>query len=104
MATTAAAVLMSCGDGRPRLSRPRRSSSRRLLQSTTPRLLSSLPREIMRTFLLALCLASATTLAAAQQYDLVLAGGRVIDPETRLDAVRNVGIRDGTIARVTTVP
>ena len=26
--------------------------------------------------------------AAAQQYDLVLEGGRVIDPETGLDAVR----------------
>jgi len=42
-----------------------------------------------------------STLAAAQQYDLVLEGGRVMDPETGLDAVRNVGIRDGKIARVT---
>jgi N-acyl-D-aspartate/D-glutamate deacylase len=41
-----------------------------------------------------------TTSAAAQQYDLVLEGGRVIDPETGLDAVRNVGIRDGKIVRV----
>ncbi len=37
-----------------------------------------------------------------QDYDLVLAGGRVIDPETGLDAVRNVAIREGRIARVTT--
>ncbi len=37
---------------------------------------------------------------AAQQYDLVLEGGRVIDPETGLDGVRNVGIRDGKIVRV----
>lgn len=36
----------------------------------------------------------------AQQYDLVLEGGRVMDPETGLDAVRNVGIRDGKIASV----
>ena len=41
---------------------------------------------------------------AAQQYDLVLEGGRVIDPETSTDAVRNVGIRDGKIARITTEP
>jgi len=41
-----------------------------------------------------------STLAAAQQYDLVLEGGRVMDPETGLDAVRNVGIRDGKIARI----
>src|SRR5437764_10021559 len=33
----------------------------------------------------------------AQQYDLVLEGGRVMDPETALDATRNVGIRDGKI-------
>ena len=41
----------------------------------------------------------ATTALYAQQYDLVLEAGRVIDPETSLDAVRNVGIRDGKIAR-----
>jgi N-acyl-D-aspartate/D-glutamate deacylase len=38
--------------------------------------------------------------ATAQQFDLVIEGGRVIDPETGLDAVRNVGIRDGKIARI----
>ncbi len=53
----------------------------------------------MRNLLLTVCLlAVAATLAAAQQYDLVLEGGRVMDPETGLDAVRNVGIRDGKIA------
>jgi N-acyl-D-aspartate/D-glutamate deacylase len=30
-------------------------------------------------------------------YDLVLTGGRVIDPESGMDAVRNVGISDGEI-------
>ncbi len=44
----------------------------------------------------------ATTMVAAQQYDLVIEGGRVIDPETGLDGVRNVGIRDGKIVRVST--
>jgi N-acyl-D-aspartate/D-glutamate deacylase len=44
-------------------------------------------------------LLSATT-AFAQSYDLVIAGGRVIDPETGLDAIRNVAIADGKIARV----
>lgn len=58
----------------------------------------------MRRFLLALCLAFAATLVAAQQYDLVLEGGRVIDPETHLDAVRNVGLRDGKIVRITDAP
>jgi len=46
------------------------------------------------------CLLFAAASLAAQQYDLVLAGGRVIDPETSTDAVRNVGIRDGKIARI----
>jgi N-acyl-D-aspartate/D-glutamate deacylase len=39
-------------------------------------------------------------LAAAQSFDVVLAGGRVMDPETGLDALRNVGISDGKIAAV----
>jgi N-acyl-D-aspartate/D-glutamate deacylase len=46
-------------------------------------------------------LALSTTILSAQQYDLVLEGGRVMDPETGLDAVRNVGIRDGKIVRIT---
>jgi N-acyl-D-aspartate/D-glutamate deacylase len=36
----------------------------------------------------------------AQQYDLVIEGGRVMDPETGLDAVRNVGITAGKIERI----
>ncbi len=35
------------------------------------------------------------------EYDLVIAGGRVMDPETGLDGVRNVGISGGRIASVT---
>jgi N-acyl-D-aspartate/D-glutamate deacylase len=54
----------------------------------------------MRRLMLSLCLLGLTTIAAGQQYDLVIEGGRVIDPETGLDAVRNVGIRDGKIGRV----
>jgi len=45
-------------------------------------------------------LALSTTIVRAQQYDVVLEGGRVMDPETGLDAVRNVGIRDGKIVRI----
>jgi len=35
------------------------------------------------------------------EYDLVITGGRVIDPETGLDAVHNVGIKGDKIAAVT---
>lgn len=37
----------------------------------------------------------------AETFDLVILGGRVIDPETGLDAVRNVGIRHDEIAEIT---
>ena len=43
---------------------------------------------------------SAPSAAAEGPFDLVIAGGRVIDPESGLDAVRDVGIRDGRIAAV----
>ncbi len=46
------------------------------------------------------CIGVLTPGVAAQQYDLVIEGGRAIDPETGLDAVRNIGIRDGKIARI----
>ena len=51
-------------------------------------------------FLLLLPLSSA--IVSAQQFDLVLEGGRVMDPETGMDAVRNVGIRDGKVVRIST--
>src|SRR5690242_3480833 len=57
----------------------------------------------MRNLVLFLLLLS-STLLCAQQYDLVLEGGRAMDPETGLDAVRNVGIRDGKIARISAEP
>lgn len=39
---------------------------------------------------------------AAMPYDIVITNGRVIDPESGLDAIRNIGIRDGKIKIVTT--
>lgn len=34
------------------------------------------------------------------EFDIVIAGGRVIDPETGLDALRSVGIRGGTVTAI----
>jgi hypothetical protein len=45
---------------------------------------------------------TAVSLSSAPEFDLVLTGGRVIDPETGLDAVRNVGVRGNTIAQIST--
>src|SRR5260370_4055035 len=39
-----------------------------------------------------------------ETYDLVIASGRVMDPESGLDAVRNVGIRGGKIAVISGGP
>src|SRR2546427_5457232 len=56
---------------------------------------------LLMFLLSAVVLAARGTGAQGEQYDLVLMGGRVLDPETGLDARRNVGIRDGRIAAVT---
>src|SRR5262245_1163189 len=52
------------------------------------------------------CVAAVLPRAAAEERDLdiVLAGGRVIDPESGLDAVRQVGIRGSSIAAVSAGP
>ncbi len=41
---------------------------------------------------------------AAAEYDVVIQNGRVMDPESNLDAVRNIGITAGTIRAITTHP
>jgi N-acyl-D-aspartate/D-glutamate deacylase len=50
-----------------------------------------------------LALAACST-PPAPSYDLVIANGRVMDPESRLDAVRHVGIRAGRIEAISEVP
>ena len=39
--------------------------------------------------------------AHAQDYDLVINNGRVMDPETNFDGVRNVGIKEGKVVAIT---
>jgi N-acyl-D-aspartate/D-glutamate deacylase len=48
----------------------------------------------------ALVLAALTSACGAGEYDIVIQGGRVMDPESGLDAVMNVGIRDGRIEAI----
>src|SRR5437764_670 len=40
----------------------------------------------------------------AQDFDLVLANGRVMDPASGLEAVRHIGIRAGKIAAISAAP
>jgi dihydroorotase len=42
--------------------------------------------------------------AGAQELDSVLAGGRVMDPASGLDAVRHVGVRDGRVVALSESP
>ncbi|MEJ7619115.1 MAG: amidohydrolase family protein, partial [Pyrinomonadaceae bacterium] len=42
-----------------------------------------------------------SSFARTQIYDLVISGGRVIDPESGLDGVRNIGVSGGTIKAIT---
>jgi N-acyl-D-aspartate/D-glutamate deacylase len=49
---------------------------------------------------LAACPAVSEEAEEKRSYDLVLRGGRVIDPETGLDAVRDVGVEGGRIAAI----
>ncbi len=53
---------------------------------------------------IALAVAWAATLAGQGGYDLVVRDGRVIDPESGLDAVRNVGIIAGRVVAVSESP
>jgi len=48
-----------------------------------------------------LAMLGAAGVAHAQTYDLVINNGRVMDPETMLDSVANVGISDGRIQVIT---
>ena len=41
-----------------------------------------------------------TALCSAQEFDLLLKGGHVVDGKNKLSAVRDVGIKDGKIALV----
>lgn len=64
----------------------------------------------MRTKM-SLCLTLALAMAAlatmpmlGQSYDVVIRGGRVIDPETGLDGIRDVGIQGSRIAAISAQP
>lgn len=54
-----------------------------------------------RTLMLGIAAFALAGATVAKDYDLVILNGRVMDPETKLDAVRNVGIIDGKIKKIT---
>ena len=52
----------------------------------------------------ALSAAGSAVAQVTEGFDLVLRGGRVMDPETGFDQIANVGIKDGRIVAITTDP
>ena len=54
----------------------------------------------MRVFFISICLLAVAGSAAAQDYDLLLKGGHVIDARNNLSAVRDVAIKDGKVAAI----
>ena len=42
--------------------------------------------------------------ASLKLYDIVISNGRVMDPETQLDAIRNIGVSGGVIRAISTKP
>jgi len=52
----------------------------------------------------AICFCHVATAQPGIVYDIVISGGRVIDPETKLDTIKNVGILNNRIAQVSSEP
>ena len=66
-------------------------------------LLSYPPVVFARALIVAVAVALATCVDA-QSFDLVIANGRVVDPESGLDGIRHIGISGRTIAAISAAP
>lgn len=51
-----------------------------------------------------LCILNSAFSQSETVYDIVLSGGRVIDPETKLDTIKNIGIINNRIAQISSIP
>jgi dihydroorotase len=51
-----------------------------------------------RQFLVSTAFLAGIPIPAAPKYDLLIKGGRVIDPGERLDRIMDIAVRDGKIA------
>jgi N-acyl-D-aspartate/D-glutamate deacylase len=60
--------------------------------------------KIRSVLLLGLAVAPGAHAQGPASLDVVIVGGRVIDPETNLDAMRTVGVRNGRIVSITAAP
>jgi hypothetical protein len=61
-------------------------------------------KKIFCFFLFSICICHTIKSQSEIEYDIVLVGGRVIDPETKLDTIKNVGIIKNRIADISSAP
>ena len=61
-------------------------------------------KKMLSFFLVIILFANSLLGQSITVYEIVLVGGRVIDPETKLDAIRNVGISNNRIAEISSGP
>ena len=64
-------------------------------------------KELSRSLTVLIILSSLSASVHAQssiEYDIVLTDGRVIDPETKMDTIKNVGIMNNRIAQISSEP
>lgn len=74
------------------------------MKSTLRRIARRLRSPVALCFVVALIALGARVSGFAQEYDLAIANGRVMDPESGLDAVRNLGINGSKIEAVSEHP
>ena len=55
---------------------------------------------VLRSWVLSICLLLLSMMTHAQQYDLLISNGRLIDPKNNIDAKMDLAIKDGKIAKV----
>ena len=63
-------------------------------------MLNKVLKKTLCILVLSICLCNFAKAQSETEYDIVLSGGRVIDPETKLDDIKNVGIIDHRIAQI----
>jgi len=59
---------------------------------------------LLMVLLLTIIFCNAATAQSDSLYDIVFVGGRVIDPETKLDAIKNVAIKNNRVAEISSEP
>jgi len=91
------AVGCHCNDATP--STPSKAGARILIARKLS-LLLAMPALTLCGLMLSACQQGPTVPIASEPFDVVVLGGRVVDPESRLEAVRNIGIRGGRVAAI----